>query len=235
MNHYVYNIIHKWTCMRYIGVRSCPCDPRLDLGFGGYISSSTDKEFKEEQRLYPKRFVYEILGIFNTREEAAAYEMELHLRYDVANNMDFYNMSRVTSSYFSCGIGENHPRYGKIHTEVTKKLMKANHQDYRGKNHPKYGMKLSQETKDKICKGNLGRHHTMEARDKIRKARIGTKRSKETLQKMSKTAVGLHIERIEKEVLYVKELIDLGLSMSKACNQSKISRPTYRKYKDEFE
>jgi hypothetical protein len=45
--------------------------------------------------------LYEILKEFNTRGEAIAYEIELHARYDVANNPDFYNKVRQTASRFS--------------------------------------------------------------------------------------------------------------------------------------
>ena len=51
--------------------------------------------------------------------------------------------------------GEDHPMYGKHHSEEAKLKMKLNHKDYSGENHPKYGSKLKEETKNKISQAHL--------------------------------------------------------------------------------
>ncbi len=98
-NFYVYGITHRWFLKKYIGSRGCFCDPKEDIGIK-YFSFSSDKKFKEEQRLHPERFIYEVLIEFDTREEAVAYEIELHARYNVKDNNDFYNLANQTSTGF---------------------------------------------------------------------------------------------------------------------------------------
>ncbi len=106
--HYVYGITNIVIVKKYIGTRSCIGLSTEDLGVK-YFSSSTDLCFKREQVIYPDRFLYEVLKEFNTREEALAYEIELHKRYGVDINPDFYNRCKQTSVGFSCGMsgGDN--------------------------------------------------------------------------------------------------------------------------------
>ncbi len=85
--------------MEYLGVRSCEVEPEDDLGFH-YFSSSTDDLFLEDQEVNPDDYLYDIIGIFDTRKEASKHEMELHNRYDVAVNKMFYNKSKATSTGF---------------------------------------------------------------------------------------------------------------------------------------
>ena len=77
-------------------------------------------------------------------------------------------------------------------------------EDVRGENHPNYGKSPSQETRDKISKGNKGKKLTQETKDKISKAtsgennpmygkpgtRRGKKLTQETKDKMSKAHSG---------------------------------------------
>lgn len=48
--------------------------------------------------------------------------------------------------------GENHPMYGKHHSEETKKKMSENHADFSGKNHPRHGLHWGNEFKRKVGK-----------------------------------------------------------------------------------
>lgn len=77
----------------YIGCRSSNCIPSDD----SYFSSS-----KEILKLIKngKVFTKEILGVFSNREEAIKYEIELHNKYDVSNNIEFYNKHNQSSSGF---------------------------------------------------------------------------------------------------------------------------------------
>ncbi len=97
--YYVYNITNILIARSYIGTRQCPIEPIDDLGHQ-YFSSSQDKDFLQEQKEYPERFLYNIIEEFNTREEALEKEIELHAMFDVGNNKDFYNKSRQTSTGF---------------------------------------------------------------------------------------------------------------------------------------
>jgi len=94
--HFLYEIKNKKFQKSYIGVRSSNF---IDLGIK-YFSSSTDKDFMEEQKLYPYRFDYIVLLLCDTREEALSYEVYLHNHFNVSNNDNFYNKSNQTSVGF---------------------------------------------------------------------------------------------------------------------------------------
>ncbi len=158
--HYVYGITHKLLAIKYIGVRSSNISPNKDLGHGGYISCSCNKKFIEEQLLYPDRFLYEVLKEFDERGEAVNYEIELHARYNVKTNPDFYNLSNQTTIRFDvsgCTYVKGTHNMGKyvrtnehkkkmsiatkghVKTEEHKKNISANHADMSGENNPMYG------------------------------------------------------------------------------------------------
>lgn len=97
--HYVYKITNlSPTDERkyYIGVRSSKVEPELDTN---YNSSSTylKKALKE---IGHKHFSKEVLSEFSNRELATQEEIRLHNLYDVAKNVEFYNMSKQTSTGF---------------------------------------------------------------------------------------------------------------------------------------
>src|SRR5574344_2025119 len=95
--NYVYQITEKSTNKKYIGVRSCDIDPTEDLGVL-YFSSSSDKQFMENQMLNPSDFVYSILSTHESRIDAVQMEINLHDQFDVSNNPDFFNTSKQTST-----------------------------------------------------------------------------------------------------------------------------------------
>lgn len=87
--HYVYLLINETNGMMYIGKRSCDCDPENDTN---YMSSSKYVPKEECDKL--------ILKEFNTAIEASSYEIYLHNQFDVANNNQFYNKAKQTSTGF---------------------------------------------------------------------------------------------------------------------------------------
>ena len=66
--------------------------------------------------------------------------------------------------------GENHPMYGKHHSEESKKRIGAGN---RGENHPMYGKHLSAETKKKMAESHKGKHHSEESKKRIGAANKG--------------------------------------------------------------
>ncbi len=103
--HYAYNITNILIAKSYIGVRSCDIIPIDDLGYK-YFSSSQDKEFIQEQKEYPERFLYNIIEEFSTREQAMDYEIELHALFNVYKNEDFYNRANaITTGFISDNTG----------------------------------------------------------------------------------------------------------------------------------
>lgn len=89
----VYRITNIVERKHYYGYKSCGTrDPKEIIG-KTYYSSSSDKEFIEEQKNHPERFRYKIVARFNTKEEAFEREILLHRLFDVGRNLSFYNRS----------------------------------------------------------------------------------------------------------------------------------------------
>lgn len=99
MYHYVYRITNIQLRKHYYGVRSSELPPQDDLG-KVYFSSSTDKDFLQEQKDNPNLFKYIIVKVFKTRKEANEFEYYLHKRFNVGINENFYNRAMATSSGF---------------------------------------------------------------------------------------------------------------------------------------
>ena len=69
-------------------------------------------------------------------------------------------------------IGENHPFYGKHHSEETRKKIS---EAIEGKNHPNYGKHHSEETRKKISETEKGKTCSEESRKKMSEAKRGEK------------------------------------------------------------
>jgi len=95
--HYVYKLENKNptdTQKYYIGCRSCDCEPKLDE----YFSSS--KIIKNIIKKNGNIFSKEIIKIFKNREDAILYEIELHKKYNVSTNDEFYNIVNQNNKKF---------------------------------------------------------------------------------------------------------------------------------------
>ncbi|UOK16780.1 hypothetical protein [Vibrio phage phiKT1024] len=121
--HYVYRITNIIKNKHYYGTRTSNGLPREDLGIK-YFSSSKDKEFIEDQKLFPDDYKYKIIKILKTRQEAIELEIKLHNKFDVGVNESFYNRAKQTSTRWdTTGIpskplrGELNGMYGKKHSE----------------------------------------------------------------------------------------------------------------------
>jgi hypothetical protein len=86
--YYTYYSYEEWG-RGYIGSRGCKCLPEEDIK---YFGSYTDKTFKPTQKI--------ILETYDTREKAFFAEIKLHKFFDVANNSNFANKSKLTTVGF---------------------------------------------------------------------------------------------------------------------------------------
>jgi len=137
----------------------------LNIRKNGHIRNSTvynlNNHFHNALRKYkPENFIWSVLESCS-REELDKREIYWIHKYNTCykgynsttggdiNPMFFPEIKKKLQ-------GENHPMYGKHHTDKSKKNMSINTQ---GENHPMYGKHLSKKTKDKIrtsrCKNNL--------------------------------------------------------------------------------
>ena len=64
--------------------------------------------FMNEQKEHPDNFRYKVLKDFKTRKEALNLECELHHRYKVDTNEDFYNRAMQTSDGYDCHFKHEH-------------------------------------------------------------------------------------------------------------------------------
>jgi hypothetical protein len=97
--HYVYRITNLVTGMHYYGKRSSSNHPYNDLGTR-YFSSSSKKEFIQEQKTNPHHFKYKVVGVYTTSEQALQAEVKLHTKFNVSENQSFLNIARQTNSTF---------------------------------------------------------------------------------------------------------------------------------------
>ena len=99
-HHYVYRITNIIENKYYYGCRSSKVEPKFDLGFK-YFSSSTDKEFIKEQKENKDIFKYKVIKIFPSRKEAEYFETKLHEKFQVQKHESFYNKAKNTLMGFS--------------------------------------------------------------------------------------------------------------------------------------
>lgn len=149
--HYVYRITNTKINKHYYGTRTSEIEPSKDLGVK-YFSSSSDHEFRNDQKNNPQNYKYVIVSIFNSREEAIELEIKLHDRFNVGVNESFYNKTKQTNSRFDFS--------GNQHTLESRELMKLSHDGARvGKGNGFYGKTHTNEWREKRSKQEIGKLH----------------------------------------------------------------------------
>ena len=183
--HYTYRITNILLKMYYYGTRSTNLNPKDDLGIK-YFSSSSDKEFIQDQKENPQNYKYKIIHIYDNRKSAIEMEIKLHNKFNVGISEKFYNRAKQTSTGFdttgmSFQFSEEHKRkmssssIGRKHTEETKDKISIINK----------GRKHTEETKDKISIANKGKIKSLETRSKLSISNKGKIRTEETKDKIS--------------------------------------------------
>lgn len=146
-----------------------------------------------EQKEHPENFRYKVLKDFKTRKAALNLECELHHRYKVDTNEEFYNRAMQTSDGFDCHFKHEHwpdwvkekiskSRIGKkISPETIEKAKETRRKNggNKGEKNPMYGKHHSEETLAKM-RSNPNISHKKENHPLW-----GTHCSEETKQKIS--------------------------------------------------
>lgn len=181
--------------------------------FGSISSIKWKKIFKEELKKNKHLFKIEILSIHDSRKLALESELEIQLEKNVVKSDEFMNESlAIVNGFFGRDTsGENHPLYGKKHSEETKEKIsktltgrlesdetrKKKSESKKGDKNFFYGKKHSEESKNKISntkKGcsswNKGIPMKEESKKKLSESKKGKKLSKETREKLSKIRKG---------------------------------------------
>lgn len=120
MNHYTYILKDPNSDMKYIGVRSCACPIAKDPYKGSSCIMTT-----EEKRTCIKS----VLGVFKTRSEAMAHEIELHATFNVSENTDYWNMAKATVSGFIRTGPHSQETKDAISAKMKGKLLSADHKE----------------------------------------------------------------------------------------------------------
>jgi len=122
MYYYTYLLINPTTDKMYIGQRHCKCHPNDDIN---YMGSSKHVPTNECDKI--------VLSIFTASEEALKEEIELHAKYNIAVNPNFYNKAKQTSIKFDTTgttfkLSKAHCKnISKATTGVPKNLTKEQH------------------------------------------------------------------------------------------------------------
>ena len=163
-HNFVYLIWNKINHKKYIGTKSSNEEPKNVIGHT-YFSCSKDKDFMNEQKEHPENFRYKVLKDFKTRKEALNLECELHHKYKVDTNDDFYNRAMQTADGFDCHF--KHEHWSEY---VKEKISRSN----KGKKMSHEAIEKHKATMEKngSCKGEkngmYGKHHSEETLAKIR-------------------------------------------------------------------
>ena len=98
--NFVYQITEISTNMKYIGSHGTDNTNALKA-LKKYKSTSSNKQFKLNQKYNPLNYWYEILSYHETRDDATLEESRLHALYDVKCNPKYYNMCNQISTGFN--------------------------------------------------------------------------------------------------------------------------------------
>lgn len=197
--HYVYRITNIVENKHYYGSRTCECHPSEDIGIL-YFSSSRDKEFKNDQIENKENYIYKIVSIHETREDAIKKEIKLHEKFEVGQNSSFYNRAKQSTNgfistnrvsvkdkdnnYFTVDI--NDPRYlnGEL-VGVTKNMSLVEENGkcfYIDKSSDEY--KSGKYTPVKIGYCKPGKVFSEEHRKNLSKSAKGKKKSKQHIENL---------------------------------------------------
>jgi hypothetical protein len=197
--NYVYRITNKILNKHYYGVRGCNVAPKLDLGIK-YFSSSSNKDFRDDQKNHPENYKYKIVRICSNRDEADALEIKLHEKFNVAKSESFYNRAKRTSMGFSTA--------GTTQTPETRQKMseaKQNMSDETRQKLSEAAQNMSDETKQKMSEAKTGEKNPMfgkersaETKQKMSESRKGVPKSDEHRQKLSEAAQNMSDETKQK-------------------------------------
>ena len=103
MHHYTYNITNKITNKHYIGVRSSKCNPEIDLGTKYFGSSKVNEITKNDQLKSIYNYTYSIISMYDSRNDANNAEEQLHKKYNVAFNDNYYNLKNANGKWNTYG------------------------------------------------------------------------------------------------------------------------------------
>ncbi len=96
----------------------------------------------ESKRFRIHRLVLKIFKPITNSEDFQCNHIDGNKKNNNINNLEWCTCSENNQHAFKIGLknhkGENHPIYGKHHTEETKKKMSKSHVNFKGESHPNH-------------------------------------------------------------------------------------------------
>ena len=145
-------------------------------------------------------FLYAIIAMCRTQEDADETEKQLIIQYDSRNKEYGYNLAPGGNVIWPAGTpAYMFPRYGKHNTEEWKRHMSKIMKGRKNPHSKEWSEKVSatltghivtEETRQKISAGKIGQHYSEDAKKKMSESQIGRKHSVETKKKMSEASFG---------------------------------------------
>lgn len=170
---YVYQVKHRETGEFYIGSKyAIGATPENTKEYLGTTKGKTKRCSRYKYLVSNEKHLLDkiILGIFDTKQDAIQYEIEMHNK--LFNDPLCLNGAKQTSNRFSASFtGEEHHFFGKVHDEETRLKMRL---AKLGKPFPH-----SAEHNKNIGLAQKGRKLTEEHKAKLRLAKLGKPRGKD--------------------------------------------------------
>ena len=101
-HNYVYLITEITTDMKYIGSRGTNLDHPMD-DLKKYCGSIKNSDFYKRQKENPENFIYEILSLHETRQEAYDEEAKLHEEINVKDHPEYVNKYNHSNKFTATG------------------------------------------------------------------------------------------------------------------------------------
>jgi hypothetical protein len=226
--HYVYRITNTKLNKHYYGVRTSNIEPSKDLGVK-YFSSSSDIEFRNDQKNNPQDYKYVIVSILKSREEAMMLEIKLHENFNVDLNDSFYNKTKANTIGFS-NAGKHHSVTTKNKISVSNSGKTRDEQQRKNISESLAGRKLSPQHSRKIGEVREGIPRKSSTKDKISEKLKGIKHSDGRKLNISKSLIGRKLTDRQRESISIgsknrekiSEETRLKLSIAKSVPQKSV-------------
>ena len=225
MYHYTYRITNINENKYYYGSRSSKLPPKDDLGVV-YFSSSTDKQFRSDQKQNPNQYSYKVIKVYPDRKHAVMLEIKLHNKFNVKSNPAFYNKANQTSTGFTVtaevGKAISKALAGKPNKHKGKKLeeivgvVRAN--ELKEKN----SRPMSDDTKRKLSIAHTGKKLSEEHKRKIVEHLKRRVASPETCEKIRQNKLDNHVLR---DKTYNEYYGDRADDIKKKMSAARLGRP----------
>lgn len=180
----VYMHVNKTNGKVYVGITH---DIHKRWRGSGCAYKSNQHFWQAIQKYGWNGFGHEVIFSGLTMQEACEREIELIAKYESTDRSKGYNHSSGGEFPLVFYKGEQHPRYGKHHSDESRAKMSASHS---GEKHRCWGKHLPEITRKRIGDANRGRKLPEWQKEHLRAINTGRVATEETKQKMSRSQQG---------------------------------------------